>query len=913
MRSANKSQIIEKWNKRWEEDNLYKVDVDKNKKKYYCLDMFPYPSGAGLHVGHPLGYIATDIICRYKRLKGYNVLHAMGFDSFGLPAEQFAIETGQHPALTTEENIDNFKSQLKNMGLSLDVSREVKTSDSDYYKWTQWIFSQLFNHWYDNRDCKAKPIDELISIFSLHGSDGLDYSKVKFTSEQWKQFSSKDKSDILMDFRLAYLSYSNVNWCPELGTVLANDEVINGLSERGGYPVVKKKMKQWTLRITAYANRLNDNLSKLEWSDSLKEMQKNWIGRSYGMSIDFKLEGNATPLTIFTSKPETIFGVTFLAVSPEDEIVEKLVTEKEKNNVTQFLEANSAMSELDRKIGVNNPKGIFTGSYAIHPITGDKVPIWLADYVLSGYGSGAVMGVPYGDERDFTFASKYKINVKEIYDTTGKFTKICNSDFLDGLTENDARKKINVFLIESRCGVAKTSFKIRDAVFGRQRYWGEPIPIYYDEENIPHLVDESELPLKLPKIDKYLPTADGQPPLARAADWLYKDKYPIEYTTMPGWAGSSWYFLRYMDPNNKNAIADKRALSYWREVDFYMGGSEHATGHLLYARFWNLFLYDIGLVPFDEPFKKIINQGMIQGRSSIIYRIKGTNNFVCSRIKDNYEAQPIHVDINFVDKNDRLDVEKFRSWRRDYEDSEFIYDGDSFYCDYLIEKMSKSKYNTVNPDDIIEQYGADVFRLYEMFMGPIQQSKPWDLKNIDGISKFLSKVWRLFYNESNETIVTDEAASKDELRVLHKAIKKVSNDIERLSFNTAITALMVCTNDLTKMQCHKKSILKELLLLLSPFAVYNTQELWTESLKLDGNILDQKYPTIEEAFIVDEYFTCPVTINGKVRTRIDLPNNCNELEAKNVIFSNEVIHKWIANKEIKRFIFVRNKIANIVI
>lgn len=911
----NHSEFEEQWNCEWEKKHVYASSPIFGMKKFYCLDMFPYPSGAGLHVGHPLGYIATDILCRYKKLQGYNVLHAMGFDSFGLPAEQYAIETGQHPAVTTAKNIENFNLQLRKMGLSLDKDREFRTSEKEYYRWTQWIFIELFNSWYDLNDDKAKNIEELVKIFETQGSAGARASKdsdaTDFTSKEWIAFNEKEKSDVLMEYRLAYLSFATVNWCEKLGTVLANDEVINGLSERGGYPVERRKMKQWMMRITAYAERLLKNLDQLKWSDSLKEIQRNWIGRSEGAVINFEVENRQEGIEIFTTKPETIFGVTFLCISSEYRDIDSLINESNAEEVKAFVEKNNKLSELEKLSNIDDVNGVFTGNYALNPVTRKLVPIWIADYVLAGYGTGAVMAVPGSDERDHKFAEKYNLEIQQVIDDETK--KIINSSFLDGYDISHAREKVFSYLIEGNLGYKKTNYKIRDAVFGRQRYWGEPIPIYYDENSIPKPLSFNDLPLELPEVDAYLPTADAQPPLARATHWLYKGKYNYELTTMPGWAGSSWYFLRYMSPNDNSVFVDKEAAKYWNEVDLYMGGSEHATGHLLYSRFWNLFLYDQNYIDFEEPFKTIINQGMIQGRTSFAYRVKGTNTFVSANLKDKFETQRLNVDIKYVNKDDSLNIDAFKSWRKDYARSEFILDGDKFYCDWQIEKMSKSKYNTVSPDEIIEKYGADTFRLYEMFLGPIQQSKPWMLNGIEGVYKFLNKLWRLFYSDADECLVVDEEPTHDELKILHLMLKKVADDVERLSFNTAITAFMVAVNELTKIKCTKRAVLEPLIVALSPFAVYSCQELWVNALSKKGYVKDEAFPALKEEYIQESEFEYPITVNGKIRTRLTFSLSEDEDEIKKSVLSNSIIQKWTEGLLMKRYIFIKGKIINIVV
>jgi leucyl-tRNA synthetase len=915
MHQFNRKEIEEKWNSKWEEDRVYKTQSEPGMKKYYSLDMFPYPSGAGLHVGHPLGYIASDIISRFKRLQGYNVLHAMGFDSFGLPAEQYAIETGQHPAVTTEKNIKTFNAQIRKMGLSLDIDREFRTSDKEYYKWTQLIFLKLFNSWFDTHSNSAKSIDELLILFDKNGSNNtyacVTDASICFSAEEWNAYNEETRSKVLMNYRLAYLSEATVNWCPILGTVLANDEVLNGLSERGGHPIEKRKMQQWMLRITAYADRLLSNLNKLDWPNSLKEMQRNWIGYSSGMSIAFKVHGSQNSIEVFTSKPETIFGATFICISPEYKYIKDIVKNEHTKNYLRLLDTFNKSSERERISDQKNVSGVFTGNYAINPVTQKLIPIWVGNYVISDYGSGAIMGVPYGDERDLAFATKYNLECIEIIDKNTNLFK--NSDIINGLNSTEARDKTCAILSQKKLADSKINYKMRDAIFGRQRYWGEPIPIYFDSNNIPQGVDEDDLPIILPEIDQYLPTSDAKPPLGRATNWKYKDKYDFELTTMPGWAGSSWYFLRYMSPTNDDSFVDPDDSKYWNSVDLYMGGSEHATGHLLYSRFWNLFLYDMDLLSFDEPFKKIVNQGMIQGRSSLAYRIKGENTFVSSDIANKYDVDKVHVDIALIDKNDKLDIEAFKQWRGDLKDSKFILNNNSFYCDWRVEKMSKSKYNIVNPDLIIEIYGADVFRLYEMFLGPLTQSKPWSLSGIEGIERYISKVWRLFFDLEGKLLVTDDSPTLHELQTLHKMLNKVSVDIEKLSFNTAITAMMIFTNELIKLNCHKKEILKPFIIAFSPFAVYLCQEVWERVFNMEGYIINSKYPKVIKEYLYSPSKLYPISVNGKVREKMEFNLTDNEELIKREVLKSPKIMNWTVDKEIKKFIYVPNKIINIVI
>lgn len=924
MSEYNHNSFEPKWQKFWQDNNIYKVDIDKNKPKYYTLDMFPYPSGAGLHVGHPMGYIASDIVSRYKRLKGFNVLHPMGFDSFGLPAEQYAIETGQHPAITTEQNISTFKSQMNKIGFSFDWSREVQTSSPEYYRWTQWIFEQLFNAYYDKDENKAKNISELIKHFESKGTNGLnvecDDDASSFTAEEWKGFSENEKAQILLQYRLTFLSEAMVNWCPALGTVLANDEVKDGVSERGGHPVERKKMKQWMMRITAYADRLLGNLDRLDWSDALKEMQRNWIGKSIGCELDFKVADSDTTLTAFTTRVDTVFGVTYVVLAPEHELIPSLTTDAQKTAVEEYVEAAKNRSERDRQSDVKTVSGVFTGSYVINPLSGEKVPLWIADYVLSGYGTGVVMAVPSSDDRDFRFANHFNLPIIRVIEgtedmedpTTIKKGKMINSGFLNGLESDEAIKVAVDKLVNAGQGKAKVNFRIRDAVFSRQRYWGEPVPVYFNENDTPQLVPDKELPLNLPEVENYLPTADGDPPLGNAKDWKYDDKFGYELTTMPGWAGSSWYFLRYMDPQNKEAFVSKEAVEYWNQVDLYVGGTEHATGHLLYSRFWNMFLFDMGFIGHEEPFQRIVNQGMIQGRSSFVYRVKGTNQFVSHGLKNDYEVQPLYVDVNIVN-NDELDTDKFKEWRKDYADAEFILEDGKYICGHVVEKMSKSKYNVVNPDVVIEKYGADTLRLYEMFLGPIEQSKPWSMQGIDGVWKFLRKMWRLFYNDQGQLIVTDEKATPDELKILHKTIKKAGEDMESLSLNTTVPAFMVCVNELASAKCHKKEILEQLLVILSPFAPHISEELWHEALGNKESIILASFPVFDPSLLVEASHTYPVSINGKMRVKLDLPIDISQEEAKEAVFANEVVQKWVDGKAIKKFIFVPKRIVNIVV
>ncbi|MEH0156344.1 leucine--tRNA ligase [Limibacter armeniacum] len=925
MSEYNHKEFEPKWQQYWKENNVYKVDIDVSKPKYYVLDMFPYPSGAGLHVGHPLGYIASDIVSRYKRLKGFNVLHPMGFDSFGLPAEQYAIETGQHPAITTEQNIDTFKGQLDKIGFSYDWSRELRTSSPDFYRWTQWIFEQLFGAWYDKYAGKAMPISDLIAKFEANGTEGINAEKAEatpsFTAEEWKSYSKQRQEELLLDYRLTYLDEAVVNWCPALGTVLANDEVKDGLSERGGHPVERRMMKQWMMRITAYADRLLENLNDLDWSDAVKEMQRNWIGKSRGCELDFKVKDKDITLTAFTTRPDTIYGVTYVVLAPEHELVAELTTPEQKEAVEAYVEVAKNRSERERQADVKHVTGVFTGSYVINPISGEEVPLWTADYVLAGYGTGVVMAVPSSDDRDFRFAKHFDLPIRCVIEGTEEMEdptevkkgKMINSDFINGLESDEAMKVIIDKAVEQGAGEAKINYRIRDAVFSRQRYWGEPVPVYYTEEGIPHVIEADKLPLELPAVDEYLPTEDGDPPLGRATDWKHDGKYDYELTTMPGWAGSSWYFLRYMDPQNNERFASDEAVKYWNEVDFYLGGTEHATGHLLYSRFWNMFLYDMGYIYHEEPFRKLVNQGMIQGRSSLVYKIKDTNKFVSEGLKDQHEVQVLHVDIKLVNSNDELDIEGFKAWRADYADAEFILEDGVYKCGHMVEKMSKSKYNVVNPDEIVERYGADTLRMYEMFLGPLEQSKPWSVQGIDGVAKFLKKLWKLYINEQGDVLVTDEKANDKELKVLHKTIKKAGEDVENLSFNTSVPAFMVCVNELTTLKCHKREVLEPLLVILSPFAPHIAEELWHTALGNDTTIVDTVFPEHEEKYLVESSHEYPVSINGKMRTKISYPLDKPKGEIEKEVLENEIVQKWVDGKPLKKIIVVPGRIINIVV
>ena len=903
--------IEQKWQAYWAANKEFKVKEDSSKPKYYVLDMFPYPSGAGLHVGHPLGYIASDIYARYKRLKGFNVLHPMGYDAFGLPAEQYAIQTGQHPEVTTDENVKRYRSQLDRIGFSYDWDREVRTCDPEFYKWTQWAFLKMFDSWYDPSADRARPISELVSRFESEGYDDV-------SPEQWKSASEKEKSDILMRYRIAYQGETSVNWCEGLGTVLANDEVKDGLSVRGGYPVEQKKMTQWQLRVSAYAGRLLDSIDALDWSDSLKEMQRNWIGRSEGTEIVFDTVcgDKHLPITIFTTRADTVFGVTFMVLAPESELVEQLTTEDRKEEVAAYVASVKKKTERERIAETKSVTGVFSGSYGINPLTGEKVPIWISEYVLAGYGTGAIMAVPAHDSRDYAFAKKFGLPIVPLIEGCdvseqsfdAKDGVMCNSGFLNGMKVKDAIEAAKDYVEAHGLGHRKTNYRLRDAIFSRQRYWGEPFPIYY-KDGIPMPLPESELPLRLPEIDSYKPSPDGQPPLSRAKDWTYKG-YPLETSTMPGFAGSSAYYLRYMDPHNDKALVGRESDEYWRCVDLYVGGTEHATGHLIYSRFWNKFLYDLGYVCEDEPFRKLVNQGMIQGRSNFVYRIVGTNTFVSAGLKSSYDTTEIHVDINIV-HNDRLDVEAFRKWRPEFENAEFILEDGEYVCGWAVEKMSKSMYNVVNPDDICNTYGADTLRLYEMFLGPVEQSKPWDTKGIDGVNRFLKKFWRLFYDR-DKWLVVDDKATPEELKVLHKLIAKEQEDIEVFSYNTTISAFMIAVNELGTLKCAKREILEPLVVLLSPFAPHVSEELW-HSLGNEGSVTYARFPEYVAAYAADDTVTYPVQFNGKMRFTVDMAKSATPAEVEAQVRSLEQTAKWSAGMNIVKVIVVPGRIINIVL
>ena len=919
--------IEKKWRKRWAEEKPFKVDANSEKPKYYVLDMFPYPSGAGLHVGHPLGYIASDIYSRYKRLKGFNVLHPMGYDAFGLPAEQYAIQTGQHPAITTEKNISRYREQLDKIGFSFDWGREVRTCEPNYYKWTQWIFKQIFNAWYCKNEDKAKPIETLVRHFESEGNANVkaECDEVEiFTSEEWNAKSIIEKEEILLAYRLAYRSETMVNWCPELGTVLANDEIKDGLSERGGHAVEQKKMMQWSMRITAYAQRLIDGLESLDWTDAIKEQQRNWIGRSEGASVRFEVESEVLAadekleIEVFTTRPDTIFGVSYMTLAPEHEYVSRITTNEFKAAVQQYVEQTKKRSERDRMSDVKTVSGQFTGAYVKNPFTGAKVPVWIGDYVLASYGTGAVMAVPAHDSRDFAFAKKFDLPLIQVISGgnfpeephEGKVGTMMNSDFLNGLDVKEATAVIIAKIEEKEMGYGKIQYRLRDAIFSRQRYWGEPFPIYF-EDGIPKTMDDKNLPLTLPAVEKYLPTEDGEPPLARAENWKTDEGYILDTNTMPGWAGSSWYFLRYMDANNDGEFVSKEAQSYWKNVDLYIGGSEHATGHLLYSRFWMKFLYDMGLVSEQEPFKKMINQGMILGRSNFAYRVKDTNTFVSYGLKDQHETTAIHVDVNLVE-NDVLDVAAFKAWRPDFTNAEFILEDGTYKCGAEIEKMSKSKYNVVSPDLIVEKYGADTLRMYEMFLGPLEQFKPWNTNGISGVNNFLRKLWRLFHDAEENFAVTDTEATKEELKTLHKTIKKVGEDIEAFSFNTSVSTFMVCVNELTAQQCNKRSILEPLVVLISAYAPHIAEELW-EQLGHNDGVTYQDFPTFDASHLVESSHMYPVSFNGKMRFKVEYAFDMDRAENEKQILAHEKSIHYLEGKAPKKVIIVPKKIINIVV
>ena len=904
----NFKEIEKKWQQYWREHHTYKCDIDNNRPKFYVLDMFPYPSGAGLHVGHPLGYIASDIYARYKRQRGFNVLHPMGYDAYGLPAEQYAIQTGQHPEITTNKNIARYREQLDKIGFCYDWDREVRTCDPKYYKWTQWAFLQMFKSYYNTELDKARPIDELVAHFEKHGTEGCNAhtnSTDTFTAEEWNAMTQVQHNDVLMNYRIAYLGNTMVNWCPKLGTVLANDEVSEGLSIRGGYPVEQKIMRQWCLRVSAYAGRLLRDLDTIEWTESIKETQRNWIGYSEGAEMTFPIADSDKSLLIFTTRADTIFGVTFMVLAPESIYVDEVVTPDQRAAVDAYLDEVKHKTERERMIE-KKVSGVFTGSYAVNPITGKNIPIYISDYVLAGYGTGAIMAVPAHDSRDYAFAKHFDLPIipliegadisEESFDAKDGIMMNSSNERLqlNGLTVKEAIAKTKQYIEESGIGHVKVNYRLRDAIFSRQRYWGEPFPIYYDENNQPQPLDESKLPLILPEVDKFLPTETGEPPLGRAKNWVTEDGYPLELNTMPGFAGSSAYYLRYMDPHNDEALVSHEADDYWRQVDLYVGGTEHATGHLIYSRFWNKFLYDYGYVCEAEPFRKLVNQGMIQGRSNFVYRIKDTNKFVSYNLKDQYDVTPIHVDVNIVEL-DALDIEKFRKWRPEFEDAEFILENGKYICGWAIEKMSKSMFNVVNPDDIVEKYGADTLRLYEMFLGPVEASKPWDTNGIEGVGRFLKRLWALFF-KGDDMILTDEKPDEKALKSIHKLIKKVSGDIETFSYNTSVPAFMICVNELTSMKCRSREIYEPLVVMLAPFAPHIAEELW-HVLGHDTTVCDAQWPTWNEDYLKESLVKYAVSFNGKARYTIEVPADADEEEVKRLALADAGAERWLAGKE----------------
>ncbi len=911
--------IEQKWQEYWKENATYKVDIDSSKPKYYVLDMFPYPSGAGLHVGHPLGYIASDIYSRYKRLKGFNVLHPMGYDAYGLPAEQYAIQTGQHPEKTTFDNIARYRSQMDKIGFCYDWSREVRTCTPDYYKWTQWAFLKMFAHYYDKDADKALPIDELVKRFEKGGNADVNaatnYDEV-FTAAEWNAMTDKQKRAVLMNYRIAYKADTMVNWCPKLGTVLANDEVSEGLSVRGGFPVEQKVMSQWCLRVSAYAQRLLDGLETIDWTDSLKETQRNWIGRSEGAEMRFRIDGTDDYFTVFTTRADTTFGVTFMVLAPESEYVAKVTTDAQRAEVDAYLDAVKRRTERER-ISDRKVTGVFSGSYAVNPFTGDKIPVYISDYVLAGYGTGAIMAVPAHDSRDYAFAKHFNLPIipliegcdvsEESYDA--KEGKMCNSGFLNGLEVKEAIAAAKKYIAEKGIGKVKVNYRLRDAIFSRQRYWGEPFPIYY-KDGEPFPLDESELPLMLPEIDKYLPTETGEPPLGRAQNWVNKDGYPLELNTMPGFAGSSAYYLRYMDPHNSEALVSREADEYWRNVDLYIGGTEHATGHLIYSRFWNKFLFDLGVVCEEEPFKKLINQGMIQGRSNFVYRVIGTNKFVSYGLKDQYQTQEIHVNVNIV-SNDVLDTEAFKAWMPDFKNAEFILEDGKYICGWAVEKMSKSMFNVVNPDDIVEKYGADTLRLYEMFLGPLEQSKPWDTNGIDGVHRFLKKFWGMLFS-GDELAISDAEPTAEELKILHQTIKKINYDIEHFSYNTSVSAFMICINELGKLKCNKRAIIEPLAILIAPFAPHFAEEVY-HLLGHTTTVCDAKFPECNEKYLVESSVKYPISFNGKTRFMLNLPADATKEAVEKAVLADEQTSKYLNGAAPKKVIVVLGKIVNVVI
>ncbi|MDR0894931.1 MAG: leucine--tRNA ligase [Prevotellaceae bacterium] len=927
--------IEQKWQQRWVENQTYRVKEDTTKPKYYVLNMFPYPSGAGLHVGHPLGYIASDIYARYKRLQGFNVLNPMGYDAYGLPAEQYAIQTGQHPAITTVKNINRYREQLDKMGFSFDWSREVRTCDPPYYHWTQWAFEKMFNSFYCNACRQARPIEELIAKFAASGTEGVNVActeELAFTAGEWLAMSDCEREEMLMNYRIAYLGETMVNWCPDLGTVLANDEVVDGVSERGGFPVVQKKMRQWCLRVSAYSQRLLDGLDTVAWSDSLKETQRNWIGRSEGAEVQFRVKDSDMEFTIFTTRADTMFGVTFMVLAPESELVPKVTTPDRRADVDAYLERTKKRTERER-MADRSVTGVFSGSYAINPFTEEAVPIWISDYVLAGYGTGAIMAVPAHDSRDYAFARHFGLDIRPLIEGCdvseesfdAKEGIMTNSGFLNGLTVKEAIARTKQYIVERGIGKVKVNFRLRDATFSRQRYWGEPFPVYY-KEGMPCLIPESCLPLELPDVDTYQPTATGEPPLGNATHWAWDtvnhcvvdneriDRitvFPLELNTMPGFAGSSAYYLRYMDPHNEHALVSPEVVNYWQCVDLYVGGTEHATGHLIYSRFWNKFLFDLGVSVTEEPFQKLVNQGMIQGRSNFVYRIKDSNTFVSLNLKEPYDTTPLHVDVNMV-SNDILDLDAFRVWRPEYADAEFILEEGKYICGWAVEKMSKSMYNVVNPDMIVERYGADTLRMYEMFLGPVEQSKPWDTNGIDGVHRFLKKFWALFYGRNDQYLVTGEVPTAEELKSLHKLIKKVTGDIEQFSYNTSVSAFMICVNELTAMKCSKRDILLPLVVTLAPFAPHVCEELW-ETLGGTGSVCDARWYVYNEAYLAEANVNYTVSFNGKARFTESFPADSDKEVVEAAVMADERSAKWIENKQVLKVVFVPNKLINIVI
>ena len=940
----NFREIEKKWHQRWVENHTYRVTEDESKKKFYVLNMFPYPSGAGLHVGHPLGYIASDIYARYKRLQGYNVLNPMGYDAYGLPAEQYAIQTGQHPAITTVNNINRYREQLDKIGFSFDWSREVRTCDPQYYHWTQWAFIRMFESYYDRRADKARPISELVKAFETAGTEGLDVAcseELAFTAAEWNAKSEREQQETLMNYRIAYLGETMVNWCPKLGTVLANDEVVDGVSERGGYPVVQKKMRQWCLRVSAYAQRLLDGLETMEWTDSLKETQRNWIGRSEGTEMRFHIKDSDVEFTIFTTRADTIFGVTFMVLAPESELVPQVTTDAQRAEVEAYLEATKKRTERER-IADRRVTGVFSGSYAVNPMTGEAIPVWISDYVLAGYGTGAIMAVPAHDSRDYAFAKHFGLEIRPLIEGCdvseesfdAKEGIMTNSPregmagcglVLNGLTVKEAIARTKAFVKEHHLGRVKVNYRLRDAIFSRQRYWGEPFPVYY-KDGMPYMIPETCLPLELPEVDKFLPTETGEPPLGHATRWVWDTVnkcvtensridnatvFPIELNTMPGFAGSSAYYLRYMDPRNDEALVSRRADEYWQNVDLYVGGTEHATGHLIYSRFWNKFLFDLGVSVKEEPFQKLVNQGMIQGRSNFVYRIKDTNTFVSLGLKDQYDVTPLNVDVNIV-SNDVLDLEAFKAWRPEFANAEFILEDGKYVCGWAVEKMSKSKHNVVNPDMIVEKYGADTLRMYEMFLGPVELSKPWDTNGIDGVHRFLKKLWSLFYSRKGEFLPTEGEPTRDELKSLHKLIKKVTTDIENFSYNTSVSAFMICVNELSQLKCNKASVLADLIVLLAPFAPHLSEELW-EKLGHTTSVCDAQWPVCNEEYLKEDVVKYTVSFNGKARFTLDFPADADNATIEQTVRGHEASQKYLEGKTVKKVIIVPRKIVNLVI